>query len=64
MCQICKKVNEEDISVLLEEIGEAMEETTNPKKLVHLSDLLDRVLGIKPQQEDKEMNEAWENSKK
>lgn len=63
MCKICSDIEGLDQANALIEIGVAMEEALTDKQLDHLSELLDKVLGVdQPIPSDAEADEDWERS--
>jgi hypothetical protein len=64
MCQLCRKIDKMEKEEALFAIGEAMADCSNKKRYDHLSDLIDRVLGTDTVIDDRELDEAWERTRR
>lgn len=61
MCQVCKSTQVMDLEDALETIGEAIKSGRDPE---HFQALLDGLLGTEMEEQDEEMNEAWERKRR
>lgn len=66
MCKVCSTIKRKQLSQAdsLVMIGEAMSKDMKRKSYDHLSELLDRIMDIRENTQDSELNEAWESNRR